>query len=527
MAKEACEKCGSSDAKEVYEDGHSHCFSCGDHISAEGESVKSELYVEDKVFKRLKTRNIDQATCEKYGYFTKDGKQWAPYYNQGGKLIGYKQRTKDKEFYWKGSSKGTMLFGQQLWKKGSGKKVTVTEGELDALAISQAFDLKWPVVSVPNGAQGAIKAIKENFEWLNSFEEIVFAFDNDKAGQEAVKECAEIFPFGKVKVVSYPDGCKDACDLLKFNHALVQRLVWDAYQYSPDDILCGEDLRAEIHKEPVVGLPFNCFPELSEKLKGLRKHEFYLFSAGSGLGKTTAAHEIGYDLLMNSNQKIGIVALEDTKRDTAERYLSMHLDKPLRHDREGVTSEDLDRAYDETIALGNWFLYDHFGSLDCDRLISKLEYFASALQVDWIILDHISIVVSGNDTADERKDIDKLMTGMNSLIKKFPVGIIAIVHLKRPAQGKSYNEGRQVSLSDLRGSAGLEQMSTAVIGFEGDQQDEEIKNLRQVRILKNRDVGWVGKVPGCLEYIPETGRLIQSEEPCPFDDETSDDNNEF
>ena len=99
--------------------------------------------------------------------------------------------------------------------------------------------------------------------------------------------------------------------------------------------------------------------------------------------------------------------------------------------------------------------------------------------------------------------------------------------MKRPAQGKSYNEGRQVSLSDLRGSAGLEQMSTAVIGFEGDQQDEEIKNLRQVRILKNRDVGWVGKVPGCLEYIPETGRLIQSEEPCPFDDETSDDNNEF
>jgi twinkle protein len=66
--------------------------------------------------------------------------------------------------------------------------ITITEGEIDALSVSQAFRNKYPVVSVPNGAQSAAKALAENYEYLDKFDKIVLMFDMDKPGREA-SEC--------------------------------------------------------------------------------------------------------------------------------------------------------------------------------------------------------------------------------------------------------------------------------------------------------------------------------------------------
>jgi twinkle protein len=96
---------------------------------------------------------------------------------------------------------------------------------------------------------------------------------------------------------------------------------------------------------------------------------------------------------------------------------------------------------------------------------------ATVCKVDFIVLDHISIVTSGIESSSEgeRKDIDILMTRLRSLIEETGIGIVAIVHLKR-VNGKNFNEGAQVSLSDLRGSGSLEQLSDNVIALERNQQ---------------------------------------------------------
>jgi twinkle protein len=124
-------------------------------------------------------------------------------------------------------------------------------------------------------------------------------------------------------------------------------------------------------------------------------------------------------------------------------------------------------------------------------------------------LDHISIVVSGLDDSEgdgERRMIDVLMTKLRSLINETGIGMFAICHLKRPpGQGKSFNEGRPVSLTDLRGSAALEQLSDAVIAIEGNQQGQS-PNSRIIRVLKNRPIGLVG-VADTLYYDHNTGRL--------------------
>jgi twinkle protein len=145
--------------------------------------------------------------------------------------------------------------------------------------------------------------------------------------------------------------------------------------------------------------------------------------------------------------------------------------------------------------------------MDIDVLLAKIRYMAKGLQVDFLILDHVSIVVSGFASDDERKNLDMLMTKLRSLVEETGIGVIAISHLRRPPDG-SYNEGKQVSLSSLRGSAGIEQLSDTVVALERDQQAEEgVKDISTIRVLKNRTVGILGEA-GKVKYIHDTGRLV-------------------
>ena len=89
------------------------------------------------------------------------------------------------------SPKGTMLFGQQICQTG-GKFITVTEGECDAMAAYEMMGSKWPVVSVKNGAGGGVRDVKENLEFLESFDNVVICFDNDKAGKGSSAEGCKI-----------------------------------------------------------------------------------------------------------------------------------------------------------------------------------------------------------------------------------------------------------------------------------------------------------------------------------------------
>jgi twinkle protein len=123
--------------------------------------------------------------------------------------------------------------------------------------------------------------------------------------------------------------------------------------------------------------------------------------------------------------------------------------------------------------------------------------------VDMILLDHISMVISGNEL-DERKELDMIMTKLATLCKETGLIVFFVVHLSRQS-GKNYNEGGNISLKDLRGSAGIEQLSHTVIGLERDQQSEE-KNKVSIRLLKNRFGGETGLADE-LTYNMDSGIL--------------------
>ncbi len=469
--------------------------------------------IQDLQFQPFPKRKLSVDVCRKYGYgLGKDSKgkvcQVAPYYSPEGQVVAQKLRYANKDFKFVGDTKTTMFFGQQLFKEG-GKNLYITEGEIDALSLYQA--MKWATVSIPNGAQGALKSCKANLEYLESFNFVTFCFDNDKHGLKASKQCAELLTPGKAKIATFPEGFKDANDMLVAGKLkeLIEVVAWQSKVFRPDGIINGADLAEKVLEIPQMGYPIQ-YPELNGKLRGLHKGMLAMFTAGSGIGKSTLVHEIGYEL-MAQGLKLGIISLEESVQRAAWRYMSIALNKPIHLLRNELTDEQLTQAFDTTLGQGNIFFYDHFGSTSLDNLMNKFKYMATGLDVDFIILDHISIVVSGlDDDGDERKLIDKLMTKIRSLAEETGVGILAIVHLKRKDKGRSYNDGAQVSLSDLRGSGALEQLSDFVIAMERDQQGEQ-PNLATLRVLKNRHTGVLG-VADTLSYSVDTGRLILAPE---------------
>jgi len=404
----------------------------------------------------IKSRGLRAETCRKYDYrVAKVGGRvlHLANYRRGGQAVAQHVRyTDEKNFIWIGNQRKVQLFGQHLFPS-NGKRLVITEGEIDCLTISQSFGNKWPVVSIPSGINSAKKALKDNLEWVEGYREIVLAFDDDGPGKEAIAECADLFTVGKVKVMQY-NGYKDANELLMANKGdEIAPCVFNANPYRPDGIVMGCDLWEEIIKEPEPGLEIP-YPILQEKMQGLRAGRIHMFTAGSGIGKSTFVHELAYHLFTEHHQPIGVLALEESKKRTAERYLAMHLNKIIHINRKDVSEHELREAYDATINNNRFCLYDHWGSTQIDNLISKIRYMVVGIGVRWIVLDHISIVVSGLDEIgeSERKTIDKLMTRLRTLVNETGVGILAVVHLKRKGgDGKTYNEGRAVSITDLCG----------------------------------------------------------------------------
>ena len=175
------------------------------------------------------------------------------------------------------------------------------------------------------------------------------------------------------------------------------------------------------------------------------------------------------------------------------------------------TPQENKSIVEETVGKVNFCFYQHFGSLESDSLLSKIRYLAVVEKCDFIVLDHITIAISGLDIDNERKATDVLMTNLRSLVEETGVGMFVISHLSRK-EGTPAEEGGKVTLAHLRGSHALAQLSDSVWALERNQQaeDETDRNIVDIRILKNRRTGETG-LAGHLMYNKETDRLEVTE----------------
>ncbi len=515
LRHEPCDVCGSSDAKAIYDNDTSFCFSCEAYEgSVDPSTAERRVKVDPKLYKGIpqgvRSRGLSEETCRKFGYLTcnvSEGLVYAAQYrNKDGAVIAQKIRTQDKKFRIVGDGKHMTFFGQNLWNHG--KKLVITEGEIDAMSVSQIQNHRWAVVSLPQGAQGAKRAVKDNWDYLQEFDEIILMFDMDEAGQSSAKEVAELLPLGKAKIARLP--LKDANDCLMAGKTKeVVDAIWQAREYRPDGIVAASDLRKAITEPDEVSSITYPYEMLNTVTRGLRRGELVTITSGSGMGKTTLCSEIALHL-HKSGERLGMIMLEESNKQTLRNLIGIHTNTNLTVNHDALTKEELEGAFDE-IFLGDdqVFLYDHFGSTDVDTICNRIMYLARVLEVNWIILDHISILISGLATNDERKLIDMTMTKLRTLVQETGIGLILVSHLRRPEGDKGHEDGAKVRLGQLRGSHAIAQLSDICIGLGVDPENPN-SNTRQLSVLKNRFTGQTG-FAGNITYNIDTGRLLDQQ----------------
>ena len=539
-----CPACKSSDALSINEDGSAKCFSCNEFFPNKNnintykpkvndtmqETIR-ELNAHGGIYAKLTDRGISKESAEKYGVkvvYDSSGQlaqHIYPYYINNELTSNKTRYIKDKRFIFNGSPNGVGLFGQNLFKEG-GKYLTIVEGECDAMSAYELLGSKWAVVSIIRGAASAVKDIKENLEYVESFDNVVICFDKDKVGTEAAQKVASIIKPGKAKIVTLPNGYKDPNDMLsQGKHADFTRAWWDAQIYTPSGIIRVSEKQKDFlnreHKQSVA-YPWE---GLNKKLLGLRAGELVTLTGGTGLGKSSITREIEHHLIKNTDDNVGIIALEEDWKRTVDGILSIESNDKLFIDsvRDTYPEKHLTEMFDRVFANDRVFIHAHFGANDIDAIFAKLRYLIVGCDCKWVVVDHLHMLVSSMMDGDERKAIDNIMHRLRSMVEETGAGIILVSHLRRIEGNKGHENGVSVSLSHLRGSNSIAQLSDCVIALERNQQSDDDLESRttKLRILKSRYTGDVGMACS-LVYNKETGRLSEY-----HDDELSNKSDDF
>ena len=521
-----CPLCSSSDAVSVNADNSAYCFSCQQYIreydmelqpTNTNNEYEVKNYMKESNYAEIIDRNISEQTCKKFGVTVKMDNMgtitnhYYPYHDTQGAKIATKTRyTKLKEFSIQGNTKNSGLFGQHLFSKN--KYCIITEGELDALSAYQMMlkgTYHTPVVSIKNGITSAVKDIKTSLEWLeNNFDNVIINFDNDEHGREGAMKVAELFSPGKCKIMHLPEGLKDASDCLTQNKIQIyNKTFWDAKTFAPDGIINANTLLDDVLKPVTKSFVQYPFEGLNKITYGLRPAELVTFTAGSGLGKTQVMREVVHHIIKSTEDNIGLLMLEETPVITSKGLMSVEANQRLHLPDVHVSDEEMKTYFNATVGTGRVYMFDHFGSNSIDNIVSRVRFLAKGLDCKYVVIDHVSIIVSDQSHGDERRALDEIMTRLRTLVQETGVSMIVVSHLRRP-DGKGHEEGAATSLSQLRGSASIGQLSDMVIGLERDAQndDPDIRNTTRIRVLKNRFSGITG--PCCdLKYDIDTGRL--------------------
>jgi len=488
-----CPDCGSSDALTKYTDGHTFCFSCTKYRKANGDLMEKP---ENALYEYRAHRGISQQTFEFYNVLTEtvDGNPVRVAFVYPNKAIKWRDWN-EKKFYADGPMSAAACFGVDKFDAGSKDSITITEGEYDALAVHEITRGNTVAISV-RSASSAKADCTRDYEYINSFSRIVLAFDNDEPGQTAARSVASLFDYGKVYHVKNT-RYKDANDYLKNGEADEYLATWKAAKrYSPDNIIstmpefAGALKKA---KEDIIGTyPFS---GLQDRLYGLARGEVAVFKGDEGIGKTEIFRAMEYHLLKTTKSNIGVIHLEEDNGTTLRALAGYELGTPCVVPTASVSESDILGAIDHLGGnAGRISIHSSFDIEDENAIIDNIRFLVSAAGCDFIFLDHISWLATGQDDEDERKKLDRISQRLKLLAKELRFWLGEISHVND--QGKT------------RGSRNITKVANTVIHLSRDvtNPNEAVRSTTNLTIEKARMGGNTGPA-GQVIYDKATGRL--------------------
>lgn len=521
-----CWTCASSDAAVLYIDGSKsrvHCFSCGattfdeeiveeymtgapeltEKPTAELKVVAPSTIEHQGDYTSLPDRKISKRTAERYGVkslFDTSGNiltRSYPVYNQDELVATKIKNPNDKsKMRCTGSLSKGGLFGQNIFPAGSNKYITITEGEEDALSVyemmgSDRYDCV--AVSITAGASAAISNCEREWEYINSFENVVVCFDQDEAGQKAAKAVAKLFP-GKSRIVKMEEDY-DANRYLSEGKKEQFTKAWhNAETIKVKGVYEFGQLWDEMTKEDSFTTAPYPWKALTDKTYGMRTGELTIVKAPPKIGKTEFLREISYYLHSSTDFHSGIVFLEEGLKRIAQGYVSKQLNKPLHLPDTRVSSTELRTGFDSITSKGQLHIFDPASEISVENLFDKMMYFVQVKKCKFIFIDHISMFAYKAQSFDERRFIDGFVADLKSFATANDVHIMAVIHVN--------DDGK------TRGSRAPVQLCNTLISIARDKlsSDPIVANTTRVVVEENRYNGDMGHAVDLL-YDKQTTRM--------------------
>lgn len=223
-----------------------------------------------------------------------------------------------------GVSRG--LFNEDCLRNGVGP-IVITEGEIDALSVMQAGYTR--AVSLPDGwtVDGGKRQVLLDAEpLLRTAPVVIVAADADEAGASLPRTVANILAGVDVRFAKWPEGCKDANDVLvNFGEGELARCLTDAKRIDPP----GGFITGLSDLPPM--------PDRRVLRVGMKPYDFGLaFEVGTmsvgtgtpGAGKSTFTTFAAYQVACHENIRVGFMSFETHPYRTREQLARLFNRKP-------------------------------------------------------------------------------------------------------------------------------------------------------------------------------------------------------
>lgn len=388
------------------------------------------------------------------------------------------------------------FWNQRIWP--TSDFLIITEGEFDAIAIAQLGALQ--VVSLPNGAASVQTTFRNQYDYLQKFDEIYLAFDMDEAGNKAVEEARKLLPPNKFRRIVFP--AKDANDWIRDNphveKADLDHLMRNSMKICVDEIVHFRDLPETFFNARDTGKPTG-WSELDTLIGGIRPKELTVISADTGAGKTTFCVNLICNLLNKNPNGFWINSWEMDYEVIVRKVASNILGYKFKTEGFNSTQKKLFR---EWMQKNNVFINPKRSKADMVTLRKQIELASKVYDIKYVMLDHLDYVSDTSAAKETHEKIKEVVSGMHELAMEYEVHIFLIAHMKQTDAATKPHMGM------LKGSSAIKQYADNVLMLENKNQPSAPDNRMIVSVHKNRFFGNRGEVT--LRYLPDRDSYVDN-----------------
>jgi twinkle protein len=498
----------------VFDNGNKFCHHCGYKYVEGGENKESmKTYTKPsqslpegmtpEVLAMFKERGISQEVLKR-NKISFNGREILFPYFQDGEIVNIKYRTLDKKFR---QEKDAMKIFYGLDDIKGEKDIYIVEGEFDKLACEVAGHAN--VTSVPDGAPSpSAETYNTKFEFIDTCEylfaeaeRIIIAVDTDAPGKKLESELIRRFDPAKCWTVRWPDGCKDANEvLIKLGILELMTCLENPVQVPITGVFTVDDYSDsidELYENGLKGGESTGWFAMDE-IYTVRPGEMSIITGIPSHGKSSWLTALIINLAKECAWRF---ALYSPENQPMQRYMAdmakIHLGKPFRdgpHER--MTREELAEAKTWLNDRMYYILPDD-DSLGLNDILDKAKATVRRYGITGLIIDPWNEVSHLRPSGmQETEYISNSLSKIRQFARSFMVHVWIVAHPAKMIKLTQDESGKATypvpTAYDISGSAHWYNKGDNIISVWRDIHNEAKHVQVWVQKVRFREVGKVG-----------------------------------